>query len=988
MTTPQVLFILTAIHGAHAQCWGCVPQTGRSNSWLQCTSDGSCCTAVSGDYLQRPQASFPWSMPLGVNHAAVLTPLTAYLARLGFDVSNHPPISFNVWDRRFRQCFSICSNSVQYLNYYAVAFTPMAACHQATALMNADFSGPSLRCSPITSSQGVSYGYVYIDETGSLRGQCENAVAAIASSARGVACGPGQFQGPTLRQCSPCPANTYQSSQSHFATSCISEPFCGRRQFFQFLGAAQQGQCISCPPNTFQNATSHRAPQCITQPTCTVGQRYHASTDSQRTCLPCLIGYFQTQISHRDQNCVQQPPCNIGERYPTNPPVTAQRNCLPCQPHFYMPQNAHRLTDCLAQPPCGPGQLYNDSQSAQRTCTPCQPGTYQSAQSHYNQTCLPQPLCGSGFRLDMSTTTNRGTCRPCPPGTYEPLPSHRATQCIIQPACGIGQRFPSGPLSTTSQRICLSCPHDTYQSHSAHRFTNCTIQPPCGLGQKFVANRSAIRTCLPCPPNTFQSLDLHRSETCTSLPLCVAGQHLVNASSRSQGQCIDCSPGTYVAFPSHRLSVCEQQPPCGLGQRYPMTPLPTNTERVCQSCQQRTFQPLLSHRSTQCSAQPPCGPGHYFHDSRVAQRSCLRCPVHTYQSASRHFNFTCQPQTICEAGEFLDNATSTEPGICVECSNTTFQTATSHRLSECEPASDLTCRNVGYFTRDRGCVCDIGYNGSECQFNENITCSGLGSVRIDGSCECLPRLNGTNCQCLVSDPSLTTCTDCALGYASSFVSSHDCVRCTNHGRHDQQTGQCRCSVGWSGDRCECFAGLSWSHCQSCDSRYNLINGTCALATESYPVRCSRGDWCDPAWVIFGLVLAGIVACAIFALCLRTFFDVRKRGCAVCCSMNSCCTCLSLKLNCCVRTPRGTSEIQQCPPDQGRGEAWNPAFQYPEHQPRPPLYNDEPQYYDPQPNPQVPTGRVMDSVEYINGVPYLRLHQPEIHLPGAVVEETA
>jgi hypothetical protein len=699
-----------------ASCWGCMSYTPRSMYMITCNWHLSCCTAVSAGNSIVPQASFPWSVPLEFDEAAVIGPLNAFLSRLGHDTSSSPAFSLKVTDGKFRVCNGICSNSVWQLTYYTVGFARYTDCVSAVARINANrpsYTGPTLQCAEIN-----GYGYVYINELAS-KGQCESAVASIEASAKGVACDRGQFQGPTLYECSSCPVGTYQAASQHFDTGCQPQPPCEVGTYFH-SDATTERACPPCPGGTYQDSISHREVQCTAQPTCGAGQSYTAiSLEAERTCTACPVGTFIAEKSHRNEVCVMQPTCGEGETYPQESlPLTAMRVCTPCPPHTFESAESHRNVICKAQPPCGVGEVYEGGVTRMRTCSPCPTDSYQGSTSHRDAQCKAQPTCGAGQSYNATSLHVKRTCTVCGAGKFIAEEAHRKSACGGQPACGPGENYPQGPLPVTAMRVCTPCPPHTFESAHSHRNLICKPQPNCSTGQKFVDSLTAIRACVPCEAEGYQDSNSHQDSECIPQPLCGAGLMLNDLSGAHRGSCVECPESTYQDSIYHRSANCILQPPCGAGEMYPVNLLLTAL-RTCRPCPIYTYQASLSHHATSCTVQPTCGSGHTYTATATHLRTCTPCNSGSYQPSTEHRISSCLEQPICVAGQRLDGSSSTVGGVCEPCPKDTFQRSNHHRTSFCTVATDTTCTGGrGDFTPELGCTCVEGFYGNACHLKQ------------------------------------------------------------------------------------------------------------------------------------------------------------------------------------------------------------------------------------------------------------------------------
>lgn len=82
------------------------------------------------------------------------------------------------------------------------------------------------------------------------------------------------------------------------------------------------------------------------------------------------------------------------------------------------------------------------------------------------------------------------------------------------------------------------------------------------------------------------------------------------------------------------------QPTCGKGHYYVNS---KTAERTCPSCPTDTFQDAADHRETGCKDQPyiDCNEGQYYADFKTAERTCSPCPEFTFQPSSSHRDTTC-----------------------------------------------------------------------------------------------------------------------------------------------------------------------------------------------------------------------------------------------------------------------------------------------------------------------------------------------------------
>ena len=155
-------------------------------------------------------------------------------------------------------------------------------------------------------------------------------------------------------------------------------------------------------------------------------------------------------------------------------------------------------------------------------------------------------------------------------------------------------------------------------------------------------------------------------------------------------------------------------------------------------------------------------------------------------------------------------------GTCAECEP---DSAGRH----CELTREATCNGRGRPLDSGACTaCDTDSAGEHCELTRDSTCHGNGRPLDSGACACDTGFDATTtCQsCTARVGGGTACDVCEPQHLNSTYPACNVAACNadRTASQDGDTGECYCTVGWSGGRCECFVGLgagSTAGCRQC-----------------------------------------------------------------------------------------------------------------------------------------------------------------------------
>ncbi|XP_070546943.1 multiple epidermal growth factor-like domains protein 11 [Ptychodera flava] len=262
-----------------------------------------------------------------------------------------------------------------------------------------------------------------------------------------------------------------------------------------------------------------------------------------------------------------------------------------------------------------------------------------------------------------------------------------------------------------------------------------------------------------------------------------------------------------------------------------------------------------------------CCDGYFKTSESKLTENCIECPVGSYgyycknyctcenggtcntvdgscHCSSQYFGSRCQFSCNCKNG-----ATCMSDGSC-SCANG-FYGELCDRQCECPVNSECD-------SKTGECVCQNGFYGESClpcNCSNNEQCD-----QINGLCSCIPGFYGENCDkhCSCFNGAycdmdhLDLCT-CAFGWIGSNCTDCDsekrksdglsycedkCLHCYNGVACSFQNGDCECSPGWQGNRCD----------KSCDAGFYGIN--CSEVCHCEHGSCNHVDgscWCEIGW---------------------------------------------------------------------------------------------------------------------------------------------
>eukprot|EP00729_Bicosta_minor_P016452 gene16452-31568_t len=304
---------------------------------------------------------------------------------------------------------------------------------------------------------------------------------------------------------------------------------------------------------------------------------------------------------------------------------------------------------------------------------------------------LQDKMCERTIRVDNgrrhTLLTSCGCSAECGSGFFQAVaPTEtRDRTCQAQPTCAPGQYYVDG--GTARQSTCNRCAAATYTDDSSHRDTACKKQPTCGAGTAYVEpkNKDGKRQCSPCGRNEYQRTDNHMIGTCAAKTMCTPGEYEISpgdaTSDRVCGTHGVCSSTQYESQAPDASNDRECKP--GMFMAVDATP---TSDRVCGECRDGTFTETANQPGP-CTRTSPCSAGERVvkQATRTNDNVCGACPLLTFQSASSHVLTECIPQTACAQGTSLPDGDSvTEQAVCTPCEPLlTYMDASSHQNAAC-----------------------------------------------------------------------------------------------------------------------------------------------------------------------------------------------------------------------------------------------------------------------------------------------------------------
>lgn len=566
------------------------------------------------------------------------------------------------------------------------------------------------------------------------------------------------------RKCKACPAGKYQSAADHQNESCRDQPQCNLGESFENT-VAKIRQCIPCPANTYHASVNKAALQavCTPQPTCRRGEFIDRPIDlktTRRKCAACQAGWYQDLESHRETACKKQPTCKAGEKFANT--ITKMRECSSCDPNEYQDSsNANALeTVCTVQPTCAQGQFISpDDPTSRRTCTTCQKDTYQDESGHRQTSCKQQPVCGPGEKFTTSLTEER-QCSECGPDQYQGSSDSSAlqTECIDQPYCSRGQYM--SQYSKTARRTCMDCPQSpdqSFQSQKKHRRTQCIVQPTCPQGTRYKASLVEERACEDCVAGTYQDATGHRSIVCNPQQPCMAGYGFLG-DNKSPGECVACKEGTVQPKINHfekcrDKDVVAPTTKCNNGGE-----LNADGECDCDS----SVTGFAGRTCSEFSKETTCnGFGTVSYDASTGLASCVNCnnPAEAIGEWCQYSNSrTCKDYGVVDAAGKCEWRVEGSKEIVPECDPGYFFNPTSAQATE-DAGDFIPANEVGCFP------CSPGQFASG--FAQRVECAVCPVAQVDSAAGD-GNQNPTLLEMLqTSEPASTSATDCFAKFESA-----------------------------------------------------------------------------------------------------------------------------------------------------------------------------------------------------------------------------
>ncbi len=669
--------------------------------------------------------------------------------------------------------------------------------------------------------------------------------------------------------CLSCPMGTYQNLSS--ASVCIT---CATGKYSNVTGATTSSTCIVCKTCSIysQAWTSCPAGSISDTVSCSCNSGY--SGDGV-TCLSCGAGYYNNQASSSCTKC----PANT---YSNTSGATVCLDCTVCDAHaFSILQCSPGSTVDNVSCTCNTGYTGNG-----KSCSICPAGTYGAGagicqdclQGFFSNTsgmsaCLPCSTCdahaaqigfcygaditdntecicnagyfGNGFACQTCTQgkykdTVGSTCTDCPIDTYTNMTG--STACLSCSICDINANYTQKCLTaSTSDNVVCAC----NAGYSGNGFS-CQL---CSAG--FYKNIQGS-TCTQCLSNTFSNTTgatfCYGCSTCdqkaVNLTYCSIGstydQITCSCNKGYSGDgfsCQKCSAGFYK---NTQGSTCTQCPSNTF----------SNTTGAtfcywCKTCQSNAYyNQTCTPGSIQDTVTCMCAPGYELNASGVCDpcstgyynaknnSKCIPCPVDTYSNTTAtsacQACTTCGDQAIqvtrCLLGSILDVSlcmcNAGYYGDGIQCDQCPLGTYKGDSYSDCIPCPLYTYGNA---TGATACV--------ECRNCSSVaTYMSLcipGSTEDTTQCNCNAGYSGDGWQCLACDPGYykntiyDDCQACPYGTFSAQSAATACSNCKNCSIHASTLSEC--TPGASQDMIQCI----------CNSGYDMLNDSCVACIPGY-----------------------------------------------------------------------------------------------------------------------------------------------------------
>ncbi|XP_028407566.1 uncharacterized protein LOC114530191 [Dendronephthya gigantea] len=213
-------------------------------------------------------------------------------------------------------------------------------------------------------------------------------------------CSFGHYIDIGLKKCSPCPLDTYQDERQHTSFSC---KICDKYKITLQVASSNVSECIyECSEGKFFNITSKLCEECPIN--------MYQGEFGKETCKLCEGKTFTIKIGSKI--CIN--PCNYGEFL--NKTV---ENCQNCSRGFYQNISGHTSVMCKRCP-----MDFFSEISGQKDCTACKDGGITLISGATKETeCIE--TCKPGYFLEK--TTRR--CEKCSKGFYQDKKGYRDDFC-------------------------------------------------------------------------------------------------------------------------------------------------------------------------------------------------------------------------------------------------------------------------------------------------------------------------------------------------------------------------------------------------------------------------------------------------------------------------------------------------------------------------------------------------------------------------------
>jgi hypothetical protein len=508
---------------------------------------------------------------------------------------------------------------------------------------------------------------------------------------------------------------------------------------------------------------------------------------SSNLCITCPVGKYSIAGS----NTTSCSPCAMG-RFST---MIGSSFCLDCPFHFY--GNATGVSSCIE----------------------CPRGTYNNLTGQTNVSACKFQTC---FGWNSHTSSGKVFF-------YE-TSSKLTSQRLFRSNYLCGQMWHGGNLFVTNSTIPLSYSADMYLG--IYRLgTNFIgyLDPDLSSSNLFQSNGGTLGT-ITClyrqSTGTISSNDCRQfmsfwcqlyEQECSLNATCPGGYYLETSAARPQCAscpkgsyqdalnsffCKTCSPGFYQD--SSGQSMCKHCPSGYVGASVGLS--------TCTSCTVGAYQKLVN--ATTCNSCEiglyqdssagsfckSCIPG-FFQDSTGAS-SCNPCPSGRFANASGFSNCS-----LCPLGMYQNSSGQSN---CTSCSKGKYSNSTS--FTSCKNCS------AGEYQSQ------LGSTGcSTCPFGSYQTLSGQSSCV---KCPVGKFLNNSN-------PSFSTCYDCAAGFYQAALGQSRCLSCSA-GFFSNSSGLSFCE--------ECYPGLFQSSIASTSCIPCAIGTFQNVSGQARCVFCSRGSY--------------------------------------------------------------------------------------------------------------------------------------------------